>query len=686
MEFIPKYIRQVMDKRDSEHVTAQEWNGILNLLIQQGDHNAEFLSQISKICSTTEEVNLLINNKIVEIASADMAKAVYDTNSDGIVNCADKVVDNSIRTTNIQNAAVTREKLSEDLNDKLDYTYSNVSRLLILLGAQAEIEGSADLVLFGLDGTLSTVYNATSENISVKMYDTSVSANDTSIQHEVQNLTSILGTSTYYTITDNIKAHQTKLSQITNATRTIAPTNQYFNASQGDQWITTQIAHVSGNYYCLAVSNYAKKSDYYVDYATVYLLQYDTSSDSLNIIQSVNTGSYYDYDDLVKVGDYVYFTAQYCDDDGSYGRNCYLIQASGITTLKTDYEDNEVDFVYSSNGRAYFIDYSDDDKYDRRLRRASGGGSGSTILELGTNVSSNMFQVNGKWAFIRTTNRSSDAETYYWLNMQTGAITTVTSDRSDLESGLVIDTDGTHFYKDNAKYTISDSFVVSKVTDIKNLPSSFKVMNNGIFYSAGDIYRLVGDTCNLVYSIKDQDQTIQFNSTTYYPLTSAATNATATQGVMLFRLTEDGAQAVTKCFKFTKGTITLATANNQGAMSGTIYVKRQQEVSVPANTKKIAYIKPTLDGNTFKALDLIIELNRGLESTDALQIVVNTTESGTIKTYTLTPTSQSGVVTKYYAQTFAAAASYIEIVITVTAGSTGTLKINQVLGGVDNEV
>ena len=39
MEFIPKYINKVEDKRASEVITHENWNELFNLVINQGDWN-----------------------------------------------------------------------------------------------------------------------------------------------------------------------------------------------------------------------------------------------------------------------------------------------------------------------------------------------------------------------------------------------------------------------------------------------------------------------------------------------------------------------------------------------------------------------------------------------------------------------------------------------------------------------
>lgn len=140
-EFIPMFIKQNINMLAGTPVTADVWNELFNLNIAQGDNNTQYLTQLQtalaqilvEIVTEDEELLELINNKadandvhtkqeitelllkkaniadvytkletynqseiinlinerVVEIGSADMQKAVYDTNSDGTVDNAD---------------------------------------------------------------------------------------------------------------------------------------------------------------------------------------------------------------------------------------------------------------------------------------------------------------------------------------------------------------------------------------------------------------------------------------------------------------------------------------------------------------------------------------------------------------------------------------------------------------------
>lgn len=674
MEFIPKYIKQVMSKRDSEAVTAQEWNAIINLLIEQGDYNAEFLKQIAQTCSTTEEMQTLIDQKVLDIGSADMTRATYDTNRDGIVDVAEKVIDNSISANSLKNGIVSAQKLSEDVNRKMDYTYSNVSRLLILMGAQSEIEGSEDLVLFGLDGSLSSTYNAAQENISKELYPMSITSGTTSIAHEVEDITSILNTNDSYSITEGTKVHRTKLTNITNAQLNISPSTQTFIPYKGSgsypyQWLY----HIEGDYYCI-ISEHGASDDTYM---TVFVVRYDAATNTLVTVTSSNI-AHEEHKWSGRMGNYVYLITEW-DDDGECFE-IYRITKSSITHLGQSSDEYCIDAVYGKTGNVYYVTYDADDKYDRVLRRNAG--NSGRVFDCGANVSTDMIQVTGMYAFLEIRNRSTDAYTYYWLNLTNSALTT-TNSKPAFVAGAIPDTDGDHFYYNGARYSLDPStFTAIKDTDIANLPATFTCINPKVLLSGNIVYRIDGNFCKPVYDLTRFDKTIQYNSTTYYDIAEIAVNEDLSKGIIMFDLWGQTSQSLAKTFAFTKGSITLAEATTEN-ITGHINITRQQICEVPAGQTKQIFLKPKTDGNTFANLDLIVYLDRALGSGDSLQVVAmnNTTNVET----TLTALLSSGETTKYYEHVFATATSNIDIIVTLKAGST-PLKITQILGGVDNGI
>ena len=674
MEFIPKYIKRVEDRRSSEKIKNVDWNELFNLLISQGDHNTEALvNLVSELGthSSTEEVQQMINNKILEIGSADMTKAEYDTNHDGIVNLADSVVDNSIKTNHIVDGNITINKLEDALQHKIDYMYTNVSRLLIFMGGQAEIEGTANLVLFGLDGSLQVPYNAATENTSVKMYSKNLSSGWNTLTHEDQNITSKINTSTEYTITNNTRTHRTKISSITNASLIASDTTVAYQAYKGDRQDRIKIVHIEDDYYCIACSAYPKGTDN--DYSTIFLVKYNSTNDSLTIISSANNSGY--VEDIVKMGKYVLV---HLYEDG--WESCYSVTKSAITDMGEFVKDRSGDEAYSSYGAIYFVGYDVNDKYERAIYKISGVGPNGTtkIRTMTTNGYISMYQINGRWAAIDVENRSTEEHEYFWFDMSNDSFITTASLPTQI--GGIPDPDGTHFYYNGAKYSCDSNRGITKVTDGSGLPASFSMLNVGVIRSGLNVYAIEGNTCRLVYSLAPFDKQIQYSADLYYPIADFAVNADMTQGIMGLRIDWDHPQ-LARCFKYTRGTVTLATPAINNIL-GDISIKRQQDCTIPSGQTKNIYIKPDTKSNSFKSIDLIVYLNRPLSTGDSLTVEVRAGSEVSV----LTPTSASADTTKYYEKTFTTASADIEVIITATAGSTGTLQLTQVLGGVDNEV
>ena len=136
----------------------------------------------SKFDEGSLKIQTHINEHIKELESQDAAKSIgyggaLGGDSHTVAEALDKLEQsgignippsNTITTEKIVNNAVTQEKLSESLNNRLDYLYSNLSKILIQNGAQGEIEGSEDLLLFGLNGELEEVYNLKEEKTEKK--------------------------------------------------------------------------------------------------------------------------------------------------------------------------------------------------------------------------------------------------------------------------------------------------------------------------------------------------------------------------------------------------------------------------------------------------------------------------------------------------------------------------------------
>lgn len=695
MEFTPKYIKQTISKRDKDIVTSQEWNAILNLLIQQGDHNSLFLTQIASDCTTFEEVANMISEKMKEIGAADMAKSVYDPDGNGIVKMADTVVNNSIETKHIKNKTITTEKLDEALIKKLNYAYNNVSKLLILMGGQGEIEGSADLVLFGLDGELESVYNADSETARKALLPTTIAAGTTSITHDQLDITDTIKTNKNYTITDNKNVNRSILSSVTNAVRTVSSGTQTFGIPyKDDSSLNIAVAHVANEYFCIVSAEaYASIMAYLVKHNSDNTLTIVTSKE----VSEGHRGEYYSSGYVVKRGDNVYIVY-----DDHY---MYRVTTSGITNLSKYTGRQHVRYyAYSVNGNIYSTQDNGSSSDTKYLN------CNSWVHKEFADSDIDLYQVTGEWAILRVKPDNSDNYdenwTYYSLNLKTGTLTVSENARtffknhylnSSSQKDIITSPDGVHYFCKDGKYKLNSDFTEVKVATILDLPTKFIMVNNDILVDNSensdtnthnkinfDVYKIYPDNiCRKVYSLNDQKNSVQYDATNKYLLRDIAVSNDLTKGVLGYQYTAvRGVDPIVKTFSFTPGTIKLSTGITK-ALSGQCFVCRQQVAIIPASQSKQIYLKPITNNNTYKAINLIIYLNRALTTGDSLTVEV--IENGTTTT-TLTATSESLNTTKYYERVFAAATSNIEVIITATAGSTGALQITQVLGGVDNEV
>lgn len=126
--YVPKLIQQTMNKKSGDIVTALDWNTIFNLLIMQGDDTALNLESLYNIIaqnySDTNVIQHMLDEKIVEIGAGDMPKSIYDSDNNGIVDTAESVIDNAIKTNSIQNNAVTENKLATAVQTKLNKIHS----------------------------------------------------------------------------------------------------------------------------------------------------------------------------------------------------------------------------------------------------------------------------------------------------------------------------------------------------------------------------------------------------------------------------------------------------------------------------------------------------------------------------------------------------------------------------------
>ena len=126
MEFIPMYVDEPQNKEPGDIIKNTDWNNLFNLLMTQGNYNTDALLEITQTYPTTVQMEAAIAEQIVEIGAGDMAKAVYDTDNDGIVDMAETVSDGGITTDKLLNSAVTYAKLASDAKQMIEYSFTRI--------------------------------------------------------------------------------------------------------------------------------------------------------------------------------------------------------------------------------------------------------------------------------------------------------------------------------------------------------------------------------------------------------------------------------------------------------------------------------------------------------------------------------------------------------------------------------
>lgn len=697
MEFIPKYIKRTEDKRASEVITNEDWNQLFNLIINQGDWNTKALVDLCKeleLYSNTAQIIEMINEKVKEIGSADMTQQDYDTNSDGIVNKADTVVDGGIQTSSIQDGAITEIKLENIIKSKLNYCYSKVGLLLILVSAQNEITGSENLDVFGLDGTLETGYNIESETTNLLLNPVGYYTGSFTINHYAQDASSLLKTNKKYTLTNNSDLANVKLTQIVNAAFTTNNTNskiitlpQYLSGSTNyrrDELRHGYVVHIQNNfYYVVITADYERtKSDTFHECIFVYPTTFDGNTVSVGTPIELSLSS---FDSIYAIGEYMFImaTEDYQKDGQS---DIYIFDSNGNYKSFWYYNDSEeknTDFNFASNGNVYWSSYwrEDDEVSLYKYTFATGQQTELLTMEDVTSTSAvSISTITGRWGTVRTKDWDGVYE-YYILDLHSGALTKIEKN-SDvynnvyLENGSVRDIDGMHYYKNGNKYRIDESGTVSVYVDtikngniINNLRSYEDWIHNNMFIDNEQVYSIINKNCLPVYPTK------RVNSWSSGRSASMGIKS-LTEGLCLETVEGDIYSLRLVPYSFTEGSITLETALDKN-MLGELYIKRQHECTILTGQTKQIYLKPTLK-NTFNAVNLIVYLSRELKADDTLTIDIN----GNI----LTPLAASTSTTKYYELALGTATSDFEVVVTMKAGSTGTMHLTQILGGVDNAV
>lgn len=681
MEFIPKFIRRTEDKRAAEKIKNIDWNELFNLLITQGDWNTQALVDLVatlETYSTTAQTVELINQRVTEIGSSDMSQDKYDSNGDGVVNKADAVGVNGVTTESIVDGSITLEKLNRTLAKKLNYCYSNIGSLIVQVGGKDQISGSADLNLFGLDGTLSTGYNIYVETLNSLLNAAGYVIGSFAIPHRLQNATSLLKTGVNYTISNKEKVFQTQLSTINNATLkalTNLTTTLPSISTKTTQSYDGFMGYVGDNTYIVAVDGWFENNS---DVDIMCISFYKVVSDGTKVIKtSLHSENYADVWDVVKMGNYVHFLGENWDTSGltNFEDLLWTFDKNGtkynryLDVKRPIYSDSH---VFASNGDIYYRWYdSEDDEGD--ITRYYLSGTESAILrspEGSAKSDIGIKQLSGHWA--RLWDDTSGSRVYYLLDLLTGtkypldathALRSMTPD--------AFDTDGEHFYYGGAKYTIEpNTRELIKVATIKNynlsgITGMLPVVDNNVYKIGTQVWLIEYNTCVPAYDLKTLSSTLEtgvYESTLGGSLNRGLA-ITARRNVQITP------------FIYQDGAIVL-TSTGPETMSGELYITRNQDCEVPAGETKHIYLKPTIQNATYNAANMILYFDRDVEDTDTIVLTVNGVE--------VTPLSASTKTIKYYETTFADT-SDIEVIISVTAGSKA-LQVTQILGGVDNEV
>ena len=678
MEFIPKYIKQVMDWRDSEKITAEQYNAILNLLIVQGDNNSEYLNFIAGNHLTEEEVRQLINQKVFEVSGADMTQAVYDNNHNGIVDYAEQTVDNGVKTQHIENEAVTEEKLSQQLQKRLIYLYNKISEILIMIGADSEIEGGEGMLTFGWDSELNSGYRIdTSLHMSTSGINTLASGGTKII---CPNLTKALSTNKEYSIGNSYYSYFTsKISSTTLKSYNKSGNLVLMPADSNVTYkYTPKIFHLEGDYFAYIVNGYDGNSSYYWSYLTMYIIKVNSNRTITTITSKTETRS--DLKGCMKVGDAVYVMSAYTDENAIY--KAHRITSSGITTILNDLgADHSADkgfAVYESY--MYTLQYDSGDSSFEVHRNNKTTGVTSAIATFSfDSITTNLRQLSAKWAV--AVYRYNSVYYQLWVDLVNATCTTVnlgSTDTSDsaITNYLVMAPSGNYFYATTGKYYLNDSTraitrALSMTVTSALVPiDDDKYSINGVLYNKGSIiFRDPADN----YTKTTGSETVSLFNIVY--------NSDLTCGIIATGKTGSSGNAYAEAFTFNLPSVTLATAAPQSITSP--YIKREADCIVSTNHRSVIYLDvANADSNVFTDLSLIIKTDRAVTASDTLEVYYNTTANESFTK--LTALSSSTDTTKYYEVTGQSSTIWTIKVIAQASGS--ALTLTNILGGVDSGV
>lgn len=689
MNYIPKYIKRNIDKRQAEKVTNTEWNELFNLLINQGDYNTEAIEILAKgisDCLTKGQVDELISERVLEVGAADMTQAVYDTNSDGVVDKAESVVVGGVNTEALADGSVTIEKLEDSLINKLNYSNNNIGSILVQLNSKDQISGTEGMVLFGLDGTLETGSNIAVNKIHEQINTEGYTQGTFTLQHNIQNATSILNTTDNYTLTNYYKYFKTKLSSITNAIFSrLTNLNTTLPLVNLDTTVASESVIKSmgnGTYIVFLEGWFKNKEKVKIPCVSVYKITYNGTTVSKQHLYRAN------YQSLLqgytaKWGDYAFSVGDNYDIYGAHNFENIIAVFNKSGVYSEAYLDEEKyrleEQVFSSNGNVLSIErertgdrirYAELYKFNSTTKKHTT----MTLAESTNGSISIRRQYSGRWVTMFVDNDRTSERDYYLVDLYTGTLYPEPASLNFTPDAY--DEDGIHFYHNGAKYRIDDSTrELVKVATINNynLGSSFGTVNNNIYFIGKEVWCIENNMCTPIYSLLstfNEELNIDANATIDSPKYSCALE-NINKGIYLV----ESSGITAKPFTFAKGSITIPTANNE-SIPGPLIITRDQSCVIPAGQTKDIYLKVKTNNTTFTLANLICYFNRALTTSDSITVTFNET--------VLTPLSKSTDTIKYYSHTYTAT-SNIEILVRVKAGATA-LKVTQILGGVDNGV
>ena len=507
MEFIPKYIKQILDWRDSEKITAQQYNAILNLLVEQGDNNTEFLTNIANAVSTTEEVKKLIDQKIVEISSADMAQAVYDVNNNGIVDYAEQTLDNAVLTKHIKNGNVTEVKLSKALQDKLTYLSNKISQILIMFGVDSEISGSEGLLTFGWDGALNSGYRVdTTYNIEDVVCSGNIASGTKVVESEAPT---IWNANKEVVVQGTNRTYTNKISSITKASFTNSNVIVPMPATSATEYGNIKCCHITEDYF--AVASLGDDGDY--DRLQIRVLKITN-----NTITEVLSKSFSRLllPNFKKIGSTVYASMQRWDSS-DYIRYRYIkITKDEITneSYAASYDSSRSDFAAYGNYIYYRANDSGSDSTSIiRNNLITAGSATTTMNTFDEDNCSSIVQLSSEVAYL--TYRLDRVYYLMWINLINGTTTTVNIGDSELngppefqEGFIGMAPAGNYFYTKEGKYKINSSTkVITTVAKAEIYGGTFIAEDVYLYNNA--IYRIKNGKSVLVY---DLNKHMKFNT------------------------------------------------------------------------------------------------------------------------------------------------------------------------------